>query len=97
MQNIHDININFDENTEGLIIEKSQYIDPAYIQGLKDQRFGSKTAQTGEYMRAASIPVVIVEKWMKEGYDVFSEPIRKTVAKLKAEGLDYFVTTDKQI
>jgi len=97
MTKIHDIQLDFDETTDGLVVHKSQYIDPAFLDSLKEQRHESKHARSGEYHQAASIPVVIVEKWMQEGYDVYTEPVRKTLAKLKAEGLDYFITTDKNI
>lgn len=97
MTKLHDIAVDFDENSEGLVIQKAQEIPQDYIDSLKDHRFESKNRPSGEYHRAASIPVVIVEKWLKEGYDVYNEPVRKTLAKLKAEGLDYFITTDKQL
>lgn len=93
---IHDIGINFDENSEGLVIEKAQTIPEEYIKSLQEERFGSKHERAGDFHRAASIPVVIHEKWLKEGYDCTKEPIKKTLAKLKAEGLDYFITSDKQ-
>jgi hypothetical protein len=95
MSTLHDIQVDFDENTEGLIIKKSQNISQEYIDSLKDARFESKNRRAGEYHRAASVPTVIVEKWLKEGYDIFQEPVAKTLAKLKAENLDYFITTDK--
>lgn len=94
---IHDINVDFAENTDGLVIQKSQEITQEYIDSLKDARFDSKHRPSGDYHRAASIPVVVVEKWLKEGYDVYNEPVKKTLAKLKAEGLDYFITTDKAL
>lgn len=97
MTKVHNINVNFDENSEGLVIKKSQEITQEYLDSLKEARFNSKNAPSSEYHRAASIPVVIVEKWMKEGYDVFNEPVAKSLAKLKAEGLDYFITTDKAL
>lgn len=90
-----DIVTNFEEEGSNLIIAKEQDITDDYIQDLKDARFGSKNARAGEYHRAASIPVILHEKWMAEGYNCMEEPIRKTIARLKAEGLDYFITSDK--
>jgi hypothetical protein len=94
-QNISDISINFDENTEGLIIEKSQAIPDEWLQSLKDERFESKNKRTGEFHRAASVPVAVHELWLSQGYDMTKEPIKKTLAKLKHEGLDAFITSDK--
>jgi hypothetical protein len=92
-----DIKLDFEENSEGLVIQKSQAITQEYLDSLKDARFESKNRRAGEFHRAASIPVIIVEKWLKDGYDVFNEPVAKTLAKLKTENLDYFITTDKQL
>lgn len=97
MQKIHDIKVDFDENTDGLVIQKSQNITQEYLDSLKEARFESKNRPTGEYMRVASIPVVVIEKWMREGFDFYNEPASKIVAKLKAEHLDAFLTTDKAI
>lgn len=97
MDKTEDIKIDFDENPEGLVIQKTQYIDPAYIDSLKDHRFETNSRPSGEYMRVASIPVIIIEKWQREGFDFWNAPAREIVAKLKMEGLDYFLTTDKQI
>ena len=92
-----DIDLDFKEEGDNLIIQKQQTITDEYIQSLKDARFESKNRPAGNYHRAASIPVILHEKWLKEGYDCTQEPVRKTVARLKAEGLDYFVTTDKAL
>lgn len=91
----HDININFDENTEGLVVEKSQALPDEWLQSLKDERFESKHRRAGEFHRAASIPVALHEMWLKQGYDCTKEPIAKTLAKLKHENLDAFITSDK--
>lgn len=94
---LHDININFSENTDGLIIEKSQEIPDWWLKTLKEERDESKHRRTGDFHRAASIPVSVHELWLSQGYDCTKEPIRKTLAKLKTDGLDAFITTDKQL
>lgn len=102
MENIdqipEDIKVDFDEDQSGnLLVTKSQAITDEYLKSLRDERFQSRHRRTGEYHRAASIPVNLHELWLSQGYDCTREPIRKTLAKLKAEGLDYFITTDKQL
>lgn len=92
-----DIVTNFDEQGSNLVIAKEQDITDEYLQGLKDARYGSKNRRAGEMHRAASIPVILHEQWLKDGYDCTKEPIRKTLAKLKAENLDAFITTDKAL
>lgn len=85
------------EQGDGLTIQRVQEIPQWWLDQLKDERFASKHRPTGEYYRAASIPQALVDQWLHEGYDVFKEPIAKTLAKLKAGGLDAFITTDKQL
>lgn len=87
--------VDFNETADDLIIEKSQYIPDWWIDQLKQDRFESSQAPAGNYHRAASIPQAVHEEWLKQGYDCTVEPIKKTIAKLKAEGLDYFITSDK--
>ena len=96
MVKLIDNNVEFDENTEGLVIKRYQEIPHKWLDELKDERFqNSQSRVKNEYHRAASIPVEIVEKWMREGYDVFKEPISKSIARLKHENLDAFITSDK--
>jgi hypothetical protein len=91
-----DSDIAFDENSEGLVIQRFQEIPHSFIDKLKEERFqNSQSRVKNEMHRAASIPVALVEKWQREGYDVFKEPIKKTLAKLKHENLDAFITSDK--
>jgi hypothetical protein len=94
--NFIDTTLSFGENSEGLVIQKSQEIPDSFLSALKQERFdNSQHFGTNEYHRRASIPVAIVEKWLKEGFDVFQEPVAKSVARLKLENLDYFITSDK--
>lgn len=92
---LHEVKVDFTENTDGLLVEKTQELPDWWLQSLKDQRFESKNRRAGEYHKAASIPAALHELWLSQGYDCTKEPIRKTLAKLKAEGLDAFVTSDK--
>lgn len=94
-ENFIEQKIDFDENSDGLIVIKSQDIPQWWIDDLKEARFQSKFTPAREMHRVASVPQAVVEKWLSEGYDVHKEPVAKSVAKLKAEGLDYFVTSDK--
>lgn len=92
---LHEVKVDFTENTDGLVVEKTQELPEWWLQSLKDQRFESKNRRAGEYHKAASIPAALHEQWLTQGYDCTKEPIRKTLAKLKAEGLDAFITSDK--
>ena len=96
---IHDARVDFDEDrsTGGLIIKHSQEIPDDLRTANIDKRITMQERREGEMMHVAAIPVAFVEKWQREGYDVFKEPIKKTVQKLKAEALDDFLTTNKRV
>ena len=95
--NFIDQQVSFDENSEGLVIERYQEIPQSFLDRLKAERANSSSVREGETMRVASIPVAIVEQWMRDGYDFHNATASQLVAKLKQENLDYFITTEKQI
>lgn len=97
MTKLIDSTHSFDDNSEGLVIQTAQEIPQRFIDKLKEERFESRHRREGNYMRVASIPVAIVDKWKREGYDFDNESVKNIVAKLKMEGLDAFLTTDKDL
>lgn len=94
---MHEVRVDFHENSEGLIVEKSQTITDDFLKRLSDARFESTNKRAGEMHLAASVPTSVHELWLsRDNYDCTKEPIRKTIAKLKAEGLDAFIASNKQ-
>lgn len=92
-----DSGVDFHENSEGLVIEKFQEIPQSFIDGLRAEKANSKSVREGEMMRVASIPVVVVDKWLAEGFDFQNATAKQILAKLRLENLDYFITTEKQV
>lgn len=93
----HDIGRSISENTDGHIIERVQLIPTKFLDRLAAERNESMSVRETESQRVASIPVCVVEKWISEGFDFWNESNAKIVAKLKADGLEYFMTTGKQV
>lgn len=91
------VNVSVTSNTDGHIIETHQTIPDSLLKDLADKRLASHNVREREMMHVASIPAALVDRWFREGYDVFQEPIRKSVAKLKNENLEYFLATAKDI
>lgn len=91
--------VSFDEDasTGDLLIKHEQYIPEDFISQLKRDKIDADHRPSADFERVASLPVILVEEWKRVGYDVFQEPVRKTIARLKAEGLDAFITTNKQV
>lgn len=95
-QNIIDSGSAFDENTDGLTIQTYQAIPQSFTDNLKQERFENSQGRVkGEYHRVASIPVVVVDKWMREGFDFYHASAKEIIARLKLENLDAFITSDK--
>lgn len=91
------INVSLKSYADGHVIETCQTIPDDLLESLADKRLASHSVREGEMQHVASIPAALVDRWMREGFDVFNEPVRKTVARLKAENFGHFLATDKQV
>jgi hypothetical protein len=94
---ILDSTTEFHDNADGLLIKRQQEIPDEFISNLKKQKMESKSRREGNFMHVASIPVIIHEKWLKEGFDCTRAPYKETLKRLHAEGLDAFVVTNKRV
>lgn len=101
LQNEVESSIAFTENLQGevdsAIITNTQAITPEFLKRQEEMRQWSKHNRAGDYHEVAAIPQILVDRWQKEGFDVFVEPARKIVAKLKRENFEYFLSTAKQV
>lgn len=80
-----------------IAVKGEQDVADHVLDDLKDLRTRSASRREGEFMKVASIPVVVVDKWMREGFDVFKASAKEIVAKLNAEDLGHFMATSKRI
>lgn len=96
---LHDINEDFIQDGSSVTRKATQVIPDAHIQDLRDQKWSTHgLSRMGDQHRVASIPVAVHELWLKrDGFDLFKEPHKKVIAKLKQENLDDFITTKKRI
>jgi hypothetical protein len=88
---------NISENTDGHIIERVQQIPDGFMERLKQERNASGSVREGEMMRVASIPTSLVEAWISQGFPFYEMTVKQIVAKLKADGLEYFLATEKAL
>jgi hypothetical protein len=85
-------------NTDrAFIIERHQEIPDEYLKSLKDYRDATSKERCTEILRVCSVPPVFYLKWLAEGFDINKESARAIVAKLKREGLDHLIATDKRV
>lgn len=89
----------FEYNADGLVLKKSQDIPQTLLDSIKEQRNSSKEQKEGEFMKVASIPAVIAEKWMREGFNILDPNVngKEILKRLRAENLDAFIATEKSI
>lgn len=89
----------FEYNADGLVLKKSQDIPQTLLDSIKEQRNSSKDHKEGEFMKVASIPAVIAEKWMREGFNILDPNVngKEILKRLRAENLDAFIATEKSI
>lgn len=77
-------------------VEFKQEITSEFLQDIQD-RFTHANDPTGEFLFVGSVPTAVADRWMREGYNIYEEPIAKTLAKLKAENMGKFIATSKSI
>jgi len=89
----------FEYNADGLVLKKSQDIPQTLLDSIKEQRNSSKDHKECEFMKVASIPAVIAEKWMREGFNILDPNVngKEILKRLRAENLDAFIATEKSI
>lgn len=97
MNNIHDVAWDIQEEQDAINIIRAQEIPEDFMGWLRAEREASKHEKMGEIATLASIPAVLVVQWLNEGFDVFREPAREIIKRLKAQGFDGFLATDKRI
>lgn len=96
--NLIDAKTDFENLSEGeLTIIRSQEIPQSFLDSLKEDRNDSTHGRMGEMHRFASIPVAVFEHWLRQGFDPRRESPAKVMARMKAEGLDYFITTERRL
>ena len=86
-------------DVDGVFRKHTQAISNDFLTRIKEQRDESKSRREGEFMSVAQIPTIIVEQWMRDGFDIFSgeHSAAEIVARLKRENLQAFLTTEKSV
>lgn len=93
---LRDVHWDIDANMDGLLVRKDQEITSDFLDELSDQRLASN-APSGDFHKLASIPVVVVEKWLREGFDIYQESAQAILKKLRDEDLTAFIATTKRV
>jgi hypothetical protein len=78
-----------------LVIAEEQFIPDEFLSSLRRERMDSISTPAGEFHRVASVPTGIVDKWKREGFDIYREPAEEILKRLRQEQLDAFITSNK--
>ena len=81
-------------DADGLVNKTTQQVPHSFLTQLREQRDNSTTAT--ENTKVASIPIAVVEKWQREGFDITDQNVtaQEILMRLKAEDLGAFITTN---
>ena len=93
---LQDIQLGFIEELDDLFAVKKQEISDQFLSRLADIRQESnKPAE--DFHLFAEIPVIFVEQWLKEGFDIYRASLKEIEAKLRKENLERFIATNKRL
>lgn len=76
--------------------KNTQNITTAFLDDLKDSRNASSETREKDFQRVASIPVVVHEQWLREGFDLYKASVKEITKRLRDQSLDYFMATNKR-
>lgn len=79
----------FDENGNG-IITTEQELGADFWQDLEDAKENFAFRHNG-MTPVASIPAALANKWLREGFDLWSAPANEIIRKLRIDGYDAFI------
>lgn len=83
---------------EVMAIKSTQEIPQEFIDANRADYDASMDRPIGNWMKVATIPASVINHWFRQGFDIFdpNTSVSEIQARLKAAGLDYFLTTKKQ-
>ena len=81
---------------DNVTFKNTQNITTAFLDDLKDSRNASSETREKDFQRVASIPVVVHEQWLREGFDLYQHNVKEITKRLRDQSLDYFMATDKR-
>ncbi len=96
LSNVHEEMV-YDED-KGVGFVAQQDITDEYKDGLREEKSQSANRRERNFMKIGSIPVIFVNKWKREGFDIFDKNVKfADIAKrCREEGCDDFISTTKR-
>lgn len=98
---LHDVETKVRLDDDKAIFKRSQEIDSRFLSALSDLKHETSSTfqKTGDFHKVASIPVVIVERWMAEGFNIYDPNIKleDIVKRLQREDMEQLIASGKRL
>jgi hypothetical protein len=94
---IDDSVVGLHEEVGDKFIRVDQHISDDFLDSLKSERMWSASQKANDYHRVASVPVALYDIWIRQGLDPYRWSAKQLIAKLNADGLDAFITSNKAL
>lgn len=93
----HDVQTDYIQDGDRLQRKTTQHLPDEFLKDLRRTYEDSLEQREGEFMKVASIPVAVADKWMREGFNIYNASGKEILKRLRDENLDAFITTKKSI
>lgn len=89
--------VSFDDDKA--VFKRTQNVDDSLLDRIADKRLSTQHSRMGDMHHVASVPTVIVEKWMAEGFNIFDKnvTIPEILRRLQSEDMQRLIATSKNI
>lgn len=81
------------------VFKRTQDIGEHFLSDLASQRIDSANASIGDFHHVCSIPVVVIEKWMAEGFNIYDKNItaKDIIKRLQGQDMTGLMATSKNV
>lgn len=94
---MHDIEADWIPEFSDMTMKQSQHISQDFLDNLKEDRIQSMGRREGDYMKVASIPIIVIDQWKREGFNIYEHSGEEIIARLQKQNLGAFMATDKKV
>lgn len=96
-----DTNNNVTIDDENIVIKRTQEVTDDFLRSIDREKAetASEFARMGEMVHAASIPTVVVEQWLAEGFNIFSPDVKlpDIMKRLRQYDMERLIATQKRL
>lgn len=82
-----------------IVFKRTQDLGNHFLSNLASKRIESSNERMGDFHHVASIPTVVVEQWMAEGFNIFDKNVtaKDIVKRLQSLDMDGLMATNKRV